>query len=732
MKPFAALFNPQSVAVVGASSEPTKWGNLITRAIIAGGFPGAVYPVNRKGGAICGRPAVPSVRDIPGRVDLALVGIPAAHALDAVEECADKGAGVIVVVTAGFRETGAPGAAAEGEMVRRAAARGSRVVGPNCLGVFSAAAGLNATVLPFRGRGALGFLSQSGNVALDVVYTAQRRGLGFSKFVSYGNQCDVQAHELLEYLGDDPDTKVILAFMEGVQHGRRFVETVIEVSRRKPVAVLKAGATGSGQRAVASHTGSVAGRADIWAGALAQVGAIPVASPEDLVDLAEALLPGKLPAGNRVAVVTDGGGHGTLACDLLEARGLSVPVLSGTVQAELRGILLPQSSVRNPVDFAGAAEADLWRFARVLQSLLNCPDVDAVLVVGQFGGYRDVFQEAGEIECAVAARMVEVASAHGKPVAFHSMYAQEMPESLQILRRGSLSVSHSLRGAADVLGKLCRYSEWRQRDAPARADGIAGAPPTAAPAAGTAEFTPVSRAERLLVEARAEGRVLLTEPETRQLLDIFGLATGPWRLATTPAQAVEMAAEVGYPVVLKLVSPDVTHKARVGGVRLELRSAGDVLAAYDAIQLATREARPPARMSGVVVAPMQGRGLEAIAGVVRDPVFGPTLMLGLGGSLTELVRDVAFRVLPVSRGEILAALQELRAWEWLGARRYERGVTALCEAAGVLGAVAAALSDIEELEVNPILVRENGVALLDARAVLSRAAPEGSAAGEPG
>ena len=462
MEQLEYLFNPKSIAVIGASRDPLKWGNLMTMALVKSSYQGKLFLVNQKGGKVCGIDTFININDIPAQVDLAILGIPARYVPQAIEECIAQGIRIVVVVTAGFGETGSKGRQAEERIIHLAKASGVRLVGPNCLGVYNSDIDLNTTILPIT-PGHLGFITQSGNFGLEVSYIARRKGLGFSKFISIGNQIDIEFHEYLSYMGSDPQTKVILLFMEGLRNGRKFLEIAGRITRSKPVVVMKIGSTAIGRRSAKSHTGSLAGSDEIYDAAFKQAGIIRVSNSDELLGIGNAFASLPLPQGNRITVMTEGGGHATLASDLAESSHLEIPILGHQTQAKLAQVLLPQSSTQNPVDFAGAADADLWAFVKCAEILLQDAEIDGLIIVGQFGGYYDLFPGADQTEQKVAAGMTGLIRKYAKPIILQSMYARENPKSLEIMQKHGIPVYESVETALAAMGALFKYAAYLKR-----------------------------------------------------------------------------------------------------------------------------------------------------------------------------------------------------------------------------------------------------------------------------
>ncbi len=691
------LFNPTSAAVIGASTVLHKTGGRRWRSMVESGFAGPLYPIHPTASEILGRKAYPSLRDVPGPVEMVVVLVRPDLVPGAVADCVAAGVRAIVVITAGFGETGAEGKRVEQDLVAVARASGARLVGPNCAGLFSGSGRVNAMGWEVP-RGPIALISQSGNMALTFGQLAREKGVGFSKLITVGNAADVRIPEYLDYLFGDPETKVIVAYLEGfgALEGRALWELMRTHPSPKPVVVLKPGDTESGRRAALSHTGVLAGEGRVVDAALRQCGTVRAAESEDAWDAAVALASLPPLASRSVAVMSDGGGHATIVCDTADRGGLLVPTLADATQRRLGDILPARSGVANPIDFAGRAEEEPEVVPRVADACLADPDIGAVIFAGHFGGYvRIATPELGLREQAAARDLVDVVRRHGKPFVLHTIYAGERLPALDILRAAGVPMYRSLEASAKALAacwraRATRQATHRRRSAPdhARVDAIL---------------------------ARAIGGVLL-EPEARELLAAYGIAVPPSQVVATPAAAAAARA-LGDRLVLKLVSPRLLHKSEAGGVQLDVapEHAAD---AYRA--LAERAAALRMAPAHVLVTPMISGGLECVVGAFRDPQFGPVVMFGLGGVDVEALADVAFRLAPVDADEARAMTAEIRGHRLLGAVRSRppRDVEAAVDVIVRVSELMADVDAIAELDVNPLFLLERGTAVADARAIL--------------
>ena len=669
----SALFDPTAVAVVGASDDRLKWGHWLAVRALRGADRRDVHLVNRRGGEILGRPAHRSLLELPGPVELAVLSVPAAALEQSVDDAIAAGARAIVAITGGERDGDAGGArdAAIGARVRAA---GVRLLGPNCLGVFDAGAELElvSNDLP---RGAIGLISQSGNLALEIGGRAAAVGLGFSRFASLGNQVDLQAAELVRALAAHAPTRLIALYAEDLGDGRGLASAAAEAG--KPVLLLTVEHSAATVRAARSHTGALVSDALAVEAACAAAGIRRVRSPRELVDTAEALL--RLPRahGRRVAVLADGGGHGGLAAGLAHAAGMEVPALGAALVARLRADLPAAAAASNPVDMAGGGEQDVASFGRLAGTLLDAGEVDAVLLTGYFGGYADYTDAVRPVELAAAEAMAAAVRATGRPMVVHSMHAGGEP--LAALRAGGVPVHDDVERAVAALAATV--------PAPA-ATGVPALPPAAAPVADRGYAA------------------------TRSLLEAAGV---PFVRAATVADAdaaARAADALGYPVALKALG--LLHKSDAGGVILGLADEAALRAAAAGLR---ERLRPPA-LSVERMAPL-GAGVELIAGTSREPRLGPLVMVGMGGIHAETLRDVRVALAPVDADGAEALLRSLRgAPLLLGARgRPPLDLRACAEAIAALSRVAAAHPELAELEVNPLLALPEGALALDARAV---------------
>ncbi len=699
LKPF---FEPSSVAVIGASSNPTKLGYAVLRNLVEGGYAqrGRVYPINPGTREILGYPAYPSVVDVPDAIDLAVVVIPYPHVPEALRTCGQKGIPAAIVISAGFREAGREGLERELELVSIAHQYNIRLVGPNCLGVIDTFTPLNATFAAGNPpSGPLAFMSQSGALGTAVLDIALAGRLGLSKFVSLGNKADVSEIDLLEAWKDDGHTRVILIYTEGMPNGQEFIRVARRVTQKKPVVAIKSGVTQASSRAVSSHTGSLAGSEQAYQAAFQQAGVLRADSMEALFDMALAL--GYQPPlqGDRIAIITNAGGPGILATDALERAGLTLARFELETIYKLEQYLPDAASAANPVDVLGDALADRYQFA--LEPVANDPNVDGLLVLL-------TPQAMTEID-ATAEVVSRLANKINKPLLACFMGEVKIKSGIDILTAHGVPNYPFPERAASALRAMADYRRIRSRPTP--------------------EYTTLEvnrKAVREVIDrVIAENRLTIGDAEAREILKAYGLRIPRSEIAETPERAIEIANQVGYPVVLKIASPDILHKTDVGGVKVGLSNAADVRDAYELITYRAQRYVPDARIWGCLVQEMvPPGGLEVLVGMNRDPQFGPLITFGLGGIYVETLKDVTFRVTPFSAQEAEEMLSEIRAHSLLDGVRGQPPAdkNAIIDALLRISQLVQDFPEIAELDINPLMVypQKQGAIAIDMRLVLKQ------------
>jgi acetyltransferase len=706
----ARALNATSVAVVGASRNETKRGYQAIKALLDEKFEGAIYPVNPRETCILGLECYPSVSAIEEPVDLALITTPAATVPAILEDCGEKGVGGAVVIAGGFGEIGETGRELENRIRETARGHGIRLIGPNTSGLINVKNRLNLVGIRQVPRGDIALLSQSGNMALTLITEAAIKSQkGFSYYVGVGNEADVQFHEYLEFFQQDPDTRAILMYVEGMRDGREFLRQAHETSRIKPIIMLKSGRSDTGRRSAGSHTGALAGMSEVAIPAFRRAGVIVVENSDELFPTAEALASLPRMRGTNVAILADGGGHATIAADDLTAHGVRIPPLARRTRAKLREILPEGATVRNPVDLAGGADANPAVFADCAKILLQDHNIGAVLIVGLFGGYSIRFAESlGFVEEDAAHRMGKLMRDVKKPIIVHSLFNHAKPHSLDLLRYYNIPVYDSLEVACRCMSAVAEYGAYRRSyNAKARFTMNPGAKAR-------------SRGRKVFRQARAEDRTALLEPEALKLLALHGVPAGPSRVAETADEAVEIAAGLGGQVALKLVSPQILHKSEAGGVRLGLEGAEAIQEAFQDIIIRAMQHEPQADIRGVLVSPMARPGVEVIVGTKIDDQFGPVILFGAGGILVELIKDVTFRLLPLSDRSARWMVDEIRSRSLLDGYRGRKGVDkrAVRKLLLKVSEMVEAYPEIQEMDLNPVIVHEEGLTVVDARILL--------------
>ena len=706
-----AVLRPRSVAVIGASRERGTIGAELFHNLIAHGFAGVVYPVNPRAPVVQSVRAYPDLAHLPGPVDLALIAVPAAQVLEAVRACAAHGVQGVVVISAGFKEVGDEGAARERELVEVVRAHGMRLVGPNCLGVVNTepAVRLDATFAPvFPPPGKVAFSSQSGALGLAILETATQLNLGISHFVSIGNKADVSSNDLIEYWERDPGTAVILLYLESFGNPRRFTRIARRVARRKPIAIVKSGRTRAGMRAAMSHTGSLAGTDKAVDALCVQSGVIRTDTIEELFDVAMLVAHQPIPRGRRVGIVTNAGGPGIMASDACESHRLEVPELGEATLEGLRAFLPREAGIRNPVDMIASARPE--SFERAVHLVADDPGIDAVLVIY----VPPIVTQPEEVAQAIvrgAEAAGHAAAARGvpaKPVLACFMGSHGVPDALRSLSESNVPSYTFPESAAIALARAADYGVWLAK------------PEGRIPALGEIDG---SRADDAIAgalgRATAGAAAWLRPAEVRALLGAYGIASPEQAVATDADAAVAAARRIGFPVAVKLVSDAVTHKSEVGGVVLDVADESRVRAAFTGIAARLRTAGQARDMQGVAVQAMVRDGIEAIVGVTHDPSFGPMLMFGLGGTQVELLKDVVFRLPPITDLDAAEMVRAPRGFPLL--EGYRGGPAAdIAALETLLLRVSQLVGDhpeIVEMDLNPIkaLAPGRGCRVVDAR-----------------
>ena len=702
------VFNPQSVAVIGASEVPGKASERRTRSLLEGGYNGDVYLINPKRSELFGRKAYPNITEIDKEVDLVMIVVAPRFLVSAVADSVKMGAKGIIIITAGLGETGEEGKKIEAEILNEAAKTGAYVIGPNCSGMFSASAEMNFLGVPRLKKGSISVLAQSGNVIDSLTHYARMKGVGFSKIISVGNAIGVNFHEYIEYLKDDPDTKAIMMYLEGIKEGNSLVRVVRETVKKKPVVALKVGRSGAGARAAASHTGSLAGDDIIVDAAFRQAGIVRVSNVDELFDISEVFCNCPLPKGNRVAILSEGGGDNSVAADNAELFGMEVPVLSEETQEKMRPFLLEGMPASNPIDYGGTAEENPHMITECVKVCMEDDQVDGIYITGFFGGFKDIIApHVAEIEQQTSRDLVGLVKKHEKPIFVHTSFARGDIESLNILKTAGVPVIESSDRASQCLGALMRFALNQKKISQMSIPS------------SEAKERPVVKA--IFKKALDENRSNLLETESRALLEEYGISLPEAILARSYEEAIEAARKMSYPLAMKVVSPDIIHKSDAGGIKLDLKDEKDVEKAFKEILNNAGKVTTKERVLGTLISPMAAKGQECIIGMIRDPQFGPVIMFGLGGIFVEVLKDVSFRVAPLAEEDIDEMIKEIKGYKILTGIRGEKpkDIEAIKNILAKLSEIAINHTEIEEIDLNPVIVHEKGVSIVDSRVIIS-------------
>jgi acetyltransferase len=690
------LFQPRAVAVLGASRKPDKVGHALVANLLRSGFEGRIVPVNPQADEILGLKCYPNLEAYGGPIDLGIIVVPPPAVKDAIQSCIRAGARYVTVITAGFKEVGPEGAALEQEVVNLCRSQGVRLMGPNCLGILNTHHRMNATFAPaVPPPGNISVISQSGALCVAILDWAAQQRLGMAKVVSIGNKADLNEADFLQALAEDPDTGVVAGYLESITDGNKFLRIAEEAASRKPVVILKVGVTKAGAKAASSHTGSLAGADIAYGAAFKRAGVIRAENFESLFDYALALASQPLPAGNRVAVITNAGGPGIMAADAAETLGLKMVTPGEAARARLRQFLPAAASVNNPVDVIGDATPE--RYVQALAVLQEEPDIDALVVV---------VTPQNMTQPPVLAQQLAATHNRKKPLLTAFMGGDAIAEAKAVLMAAGIPNYPSPERAMHALRALCDYAAWRRR------------PPRI-----VTRF-PVNRrrVDRILQMQIRSGLAQVGEVEAKEILRAYDFNILDGQLARTADEAVEVAERIGYPVVLKISSPDILHKSDFGGVRINLANAEQVRDAFDLMMLRIQRRAPHAHLRGAYVEKMGQRGREVILGMTRDPQFGPMLMFGLGGIFVEVMKDVTFHLAPITADEAMQMLKGTRSYALLRGARGQAPVDleAIAAALQRISQLATDYPQILELDINPFIVGPVGVEpyVADARMTL--------------
>jgi acetyltransferase len=688
------FFRPQSIAVVGASRSPGKIGYDILWNILEYGYEGSVYPINPGATEILGKKAYPSLGDVSGEIDLAVIVVPPKNVLEIIDQCGHKSIESAIIITAGFKESGIEGSKLEIELIRRAQQAGVRFIGPNCLGMIDTHSKINASFAAgMPAKGSIGFFSQSGAVCLAVLDRALPDEIGFSKFISMGNKSDITDMDIMLALSEDDNTKVILGYIEGVGDGRKFMEVACEVSRKKPIIILKSGITTSGAKAASSHTGALAGREAAFDAAFKQSGVIRAHMLNELFNFAIAFANQPVPKGPNVAIITNSGGPGILAADACDKSNLQLIPLHKEYVDELRTFLPPVASFYNPIDILGDSGAD--RYEKALNTVLKDERMNSVMVLLTPTAAVDVEEAARAV--------IDVARMIDRPILTSFMGKKRVEASAKLLlKHGIPNYSYPEEMVAS-LNAMYRYHLWLNKPEKQFPENN-----------GERE-----QAVRIFEKARRERRDRLYEMEVHEVLRAYGFNQPKSLFSRTSEEAIASAVSIGFPVVMKIVSPQISHKSDIGGVKINLSTKKDVENAFFDITTRVRNILPSAHIEGVLIQEMVPKGKEVIIGITSDPQFGHMIMFGMGGIYVEVLKDVAFRIAPLSREDAHEMIRETKSFPLLRGVRgeAEADIGAIEKSLLVLSQMASDFPQIIEADINPLLVRDRGegIVAIDAR-----------------
>lgn len=700
MTDLTSLFNPKSVAIIGASKSPGKIGNVIVKNMISCGYHGKIFPINPKETEIEGLSCYPSVDKTPEPPELAVLSVPAARSLEIAEMCGIRGVRNLVVITAGFKETGRDGLELERKLVNTCRNYNMRMLGPNCVGLMDTHTPINASFAAgFPLEGEIAFISQSGAMVLSILDWSYREGLGFSKFVSLGNKADLTEAHFIEDAAEDPNTKVILCYIEDVEDGPHFLEVARRAVRKKPVIILKSGTSQAGAQAASSHTGALAGSDLAYETAFKQCGIIRVREMSELFDLAVAFAKQPVPRGERVAVVTNSGGPGIVATDNIEQKNLIMARFTKETIDALQEYLPAESNIYNPVDVLGDAKADRFRFS--LEKVLADPGVDSAVVL--------VCPTAVTEPVETAQAMIEMRKLYpDKPIFAAYMGGGKLEEGTHTLSKAQIPCFTFPEPAITSISGMVSYS--RIKDMPEELEPL------------SFDDVDLKTVKATLYDIKRDNRLVLLGSEAAEIVSAYGIPAVPTILATSPEEAAGYADQMGYPVVLKIASPKILHKTDVGGVKIGLGSREEVSRGFIEIMDNVHRYLPRVVLYGVEVQKMMPKGIELIIGVTRDVQFGPLIAFGLGGIYVNLLKDVSFRLANgLTQGEIEKMIAETKAYTLLRGYRGEKpaDIKSIIEIIGRVAKLVTDFPEITEIDINPAFAYNQGISALDVKITVS-------------
>lgn len=700
MAELSSFFNPQSVAIVGASKSPGKIGNAIVNAVIDSGYRGEIYPINPKENELRGLKCYKSIREIDKNIDMAVIAVPASRTLGVVEECGVTGVKNLVVVTAGFKEVGKEGLVLEKELVNICRNYGMNMLGPNCVGMMDTHIPLNASFSDiFPAKGDIAFISQSGAMLVAILDWSRAAGLGFSKVISLGNKAYLTEADFIEAAANDPNTKVILCYIEDVTSGKHFLKAARLASRKKPLIILKSGTSQAGAQAASSHTGALAGSDLAYETAFRQAGIIRAQSMAELFDLAVSFANQPVPKSDRVAVVTNAGGPGIVTTDNIELKGLKMARFGKETIEALRNNLPAESNVYNPVDVLGDAKADRYKFS--LEKVLSDESVDSAVVLVCPTAVTDAENTASEI--------IELhRNFPDKPVFAAYMGGESLAEGARMLSKARIPTFTFPETAISSIAGMVKYAQIR--DLPVDEETI--------------NLTGINReaVKDIFTDVKNDHRLVLLGSEAAQVADAYGIPAAPISLATSPEEAVELAEKMGYPLVMKVASPKIMHKTDVGGVKIGMENAEQVKQGFIEITENVHRYLPDVVIHGVEIQKMMPKGTELIIGMTKDVQFGPLIAFGLGGIYVNLLKDVAFRLAHgLTKREIQNMLSETKAYTLLRGYRGEKpsDIETIIDIVARAAKLVTDFPEITEMDINPVFAYHQGASALDIKITVS-------------
>ena len=691
------FFSPKAVAVVGASREEGKVGHDLFKNLVKFGYKDNVYPINPHADYILGIKAYASLKEVPCKIDLAVIVVPSLYVIKVVDECIAKGIDSIIVISAGFKESGIDGAVREKELHQKIKQHSIRMLGPNCLGLIDTQSDLNASfAADMPAQGNIAFFSQSGALCTSILDWAVNECIGFSKFISMGNKTDIDEVDLIKVMNEDPHTKVVLGYLEGVKNGPAFIDTSQNLTKNKPMIVVKSGGTMAGAKASSSHTGALAGAENAFDAAFKQSGILRAKTIEELFDYARIFSHQNLPKGPNIALITNAGGPGIIAADAVERSRLKMASFCKNTIDFLRSSLPAMANVYDPIDILGDAKAA--RYKLVIEKVLEDPNVDAVLIILTPQAMTEIEKTAEVIS--------EISNRTSKTMATSFMGGKRIERSLKIMCQRKVPNYPFPERAVSAIEAMYKYALWQKKPIP--------------------EINKINvQKERVLSifeKIKQTGHHHMDEKDAKEAISIYGFRIPKSILATSEAEAVKVAEEIGYPVVLKISSPDILHKSDFGGVVIGVKNEAEVRRHFCDITQKAQRLMLDAEIKGVLVQQMIAGGKEIILGMSRDPQFGPLIMFGLGGIYVEVLKDVSFRIAPIGKEEAEEMIREIRSFPLLKGARGEKPVdtNAIVDNILMLSQMATDFPEIVEMDINPLIVfpEGNGTIALDARLTL--------------